>query len=84
MLHSEGVFFRLPPICQVERIVQIAVVPHNGDLTVTGHALFIERGAPIELTVKNVGDAAVSISVREPFGRVFLDSFVGLDDSADE
>ena len=70
--------------CQIERIVQIAVVPHNGDLTVTGPALFSDRGAPIELTVKNAGDAAVSIGGREPFGRVFLDSSVGLDDSADD
>ena len=65
------------------RIVQIEVVPHNGDLAVNGPILFVDHGAPIELTVKNVGDDAVSVSARQPLGRVLLDSSIDLDDSAE-
>ena len=68
--------------CDNKRIVQIAVVPHNGDLTVIGPALFLDLETPIALTVKNVGGDAVSVGVREPLGWVPLAGAADIEESA--
>ena len=52
-------------------------------MAVNGPILFVDHGASIELTVKNVGDDAVSVSARQSLGSVLLDSSIDLDDSAE-